>query len=90
MQAQTATPKLILVEIISGGKQVCMGIMKSTRRRVMIREDPPSLKPFPKYVIVELVGNMSIKVAKGKAVEWFYERDEAVKRAQELGAVIDI
>lgn len=85
-----APPRRVLVEIISGGKSVCMGRMKSTGRRVMIREEPPSLKPFPKYVIVELVGDMSIKVAKGRAVEWFYERDEAVKRAQDLGAIIDI
>lgn len=81
--------KKALIEIVSGGKSFCMGKLKSGRR-VLIKENPPQLKPFPKYVIVELGSDITVKAVAGKPMEWFVNIEEAIKRAKEVGADIEV
>ena len=80
----------VLVSIVSGGKLSCMGA-RSTGKRVLIQEDPPTdMERFPKYVLVEIVGDVTLKTEEGKVIEWFLDREKAITKAEEVGASIEL
>lgn len=80
--------KLLGVVVFGGKGSVMVGAPKSGRR-IIIKDIVPEMKPFPKYVIVEITGKMG-RMESAQPIEWFTDLGKAVERCKEIGASVEI